>query len=312
MHSETIEPWTHEHAFGQDAVRPGEGRTKAVIVITAAMMLLEIAAGIAFGSMALLADGLHMASHASALTISALAYYYTRKHARDERFNFGTGKINSLAGFASAVLLVGFAVVMAWESCGRLLKPVAIGYRQAIFVAALGLGVNAVCLLILKGAGHEHDHDEHGHHHDHNLWSAYLHVLADAMTSVLAIVALLAGRYYGLAWMDPLMGILGAVLVAQWSWGLIRSSGHVLLDMQAPLTVRQAVRDAVERDGDRVVDLHVWAVGPGIYSAEIGMVSAAPREPEYYRRRLSDELALVHVTIQVQRCSDRGRQPLRE
>lgn len=313
MHNKTIAPWTHDHAFGQDVPKPGEKRTQVVIAITAAMMIVEVAAGLAYGSMALLADGLHMASHASALTISALAYYYTRKHARDERFNFGTGKINSLAGFAGAVLLAGFAFVMAWESCGRLLKPVAIGYKQAILVAVLGLFVNAVCLFILGGDdhGHEHDHEEgHGHpHHDHNLWSAYLHVLADALTSVLAIVALLAGRYFGLSWMDPLMGVLGAVLVARWSWGLIRSSGHVLLDMQAPGHIREAIRKAIELNGDdRIVDLHIWAVGPGVYSAEIGVVSSAPQKPSYYRRLLPDGLALVHVTFQIERCE--GHAPI--
>lgn len=308
MHTESIERWSHDHSFGQDAERPGEKRTQIVIVITAVMMVAEIAAGIAFGSMALLADGLHMASHASALTISALAYYYTRRHARDVRFNFGTGKINSLAGFASAVLLVGFAFVMAWESFGRILKPVAIGFNQAIFVAVLGLAVNGLCLLILKGNDHEHDHNEdrhHSHEHggDHNLWSAYLHVLADAATSVLAILALLAGKYYGLVWMDPLMGVLGAVLVAHWSRGLIRSSGHALLDMQAPEPLRKAIREAIERPGDgRVSDLHVWSVGPGIYAAEIGVVASEPLEADAYRALLPRDLGLVHVTIEAQRC----------
>lgn len=309
MHTESIERWAHDHAFGQDSERPGEKRTRIVIAITAVMMVAEIAAGIAFGSMALLADGLHMASHASALTISALAYYYTRRHARDERFNFGTGKINSLAGFASAVLLVGFAFIMAWESFGRILNPVAIGFNQAIFVAVLGLAVNGVCLLILKGNDHEHDHDEDGHHHghahggDHNLWSAYLHVLADAATSVLAILALFTGKYYGLVWMDPVMGVLGAVLVARWSWGLIRSSGHALLDMRAPEPLRRAIRDAIELPGDgRVSDLHVWSVGPGIYAAEICVVASDPLGADAYRALLPRSLGLVHVTIEAQRC----------
>ncbi len=306
MHTETLERWTHSHSFGQEVKRPGEGRTRTVIIITAAMMIIEISAGIGFGSMALLADGLHMASHASALTISALAYFYTRKHAHDERFNFGTGKINSLAGFASAVLLVSFAVVMAWESIGRILKPVAIGYRQSILVAVLGLAVNIACLLILRGDDHNHDDHDHGHErHDHNLWSAYLHVMADAMTSVLAIAALLAGRYYGLVWMDPLMGILGAALVSRWSWGLIRSTGQVLLDMKAPPGILQAIRSAIEADGDnRISDLHVWSVGPAIYSAEIGVVSSSPREPSAYRALLPTTLHLAHVTIEVQHCPD--------
>lgn len=306
MHTENLERWTHRHSFGQELEKPGEGRTRIVIAITAAMMVIEISAGMGFGSMALLADGLHMASHASALTIAALAYFYTRKHAHDERFNFGTGKINSLAGFAGAILLVTFATVMAWESIGRILKPVAIGYRQAILVAVLGFAVNLVCLMILGGDDHDHGDHHHSHErHDHNLWSAYLHVMADAMTSVFAIAALLAGRYCGLAWMDPLMGILGAVLVFRWSWGLVRSTGHVLLDMKAPPEMLHAIRSVIETGGgDRVSDLHVWSVGPGVYSAEIGVVSASPRDPSSYRDLLPVGLGLAHVTVEVQRCSD--------
>lgn len=310
MHNESIEPWVHDHVFGQDIPKAGERQTKIVIGITAVMMVVEIAAGFLFGSMALLADGLHMASHASALTISALAYYYTRRHARDERFNFGTGKINSLAGFASAVLLVGFAFVMTWESFGRIVNPVKIEFNQAILVAILGLAVNGACLLILKGHDHEHVDEDADHYHDlkhadHNLWSAYLHVLADAMTSVLAILALFAGKYFGLVWMDPLMGVVGAGLVTHWSWGLIRSSSHVLLDMEAPAVVRQTIRSAIENGGDnRVVDLHVWAVGPGIFSAEVGVVTSAPQAPDHYWELLPRRLGLVHFTVEVHRCPD--------
>lgn len=317
MHEQTLEPWTHDHVFGQDVTRPGERRTLIVVAITAAMMFIEIAVGLTSESMALLADGMHMASHASALTISALAYYYTRRHAGDKRFNFGTGKINSLTGFASAVMLVGFALIMAWESFGRLAKPVPIGFNQAILVAVMGLAVNAVCLLILKGHDHDHDHEHEGHeddeadhHHthgrDHNLWSAYIHVFADAMTSVFAILALLAGKYYGLVWMDPLMGVVGAILVAHWCWGLIRSSGHVLLDMEAPASVRSAIMSAVEGvEGNRVSDLHIWNVGPGIYAAEIGIVASQPLTPDAYRSMLPEDLGLVHVTIETQRCDSR-------
>lgn len=315
MHTESIEPWEHDHVFGQDVPRSGERRTLIVIAITGVMMMVEIAAGMVFGSMALLADGLHMASHASALTISAFAYFYTRKHARDERFNFGTGKINSLAGFAGAVLLVGFALVMAWESCGRILSPVKIGFNQAILVAILGLTVNGACLLILKGGGHEHDHDDEDAHHDHghadhNLWSAYLHVLADALTSLLAILALLAGKYFGLTWMDPLMGLVGATLVTHWSWGLIRSSAHVLLDMRAPASITQAIQSAIESAGDnRVTDLHVWSVGPRIFSAEVGIVTSSPNAPDYYRGLLPEGLGLVHFTVEVRRCPDHADAP---
>lgn len=308
MHTDSIERWLHDHTFGQDATRPGEKRTTAVIAITAAMMVVELAAGAAFGSMALLADGLHMGSHASALTVAALAYYFTRRHSKDARFSFGTGKMNSLAGFASAILLGAFALVMAWESCTRFLRPVPIVFNQAILVAVLGLLVNGACLVILGGA-HEHDEeDDHDgeRHHDHNLWSAYLHVLADALTSVLAIVALVAGKQFGWVWMDPLMGVVGAFVITRWSWDLVRASSRVLLDMQASEAVRRSIREAIERGGDdRVTDLHVWSVGPGIFAAELGLVAANPKEPSEYAALLPRDLKLVHVSIQVQRCAAR-------
>src|SRR5262245_1975996 len=229
MHEEALRRWRHDHSFGQERKRPGESRTLIVIAITAGMMVVEIAAGLVFGSMALLADGLHMASHAAALGINALAYVYARRHAHDDSYSFGTGKVNTLGGFTGAVLLAGFAFLMASESVQRLISPVTIAFNQAIFVAVLGLVVNGVSRLVL---GHGHDHDEEGtddddhehpetphHHRDHNLVSAYLHVLADALTSLLAIVALLAAKYLGLNFMDPLMGIVGAFLVARWSLG---------------------------------------------------------------------------------------------
>ena len=334
MHTESIEHWLHDHTFGQDRKVSGERRTLIVIVITAATMVAEIAAGIAFGSMALLADGLHMGSHASALAISAFAYYYTRRRARDARFNFGTGKVNSLAAFASAVMLVVFALVMAGQSLRRFISPVEIGFNWAILVAVVGLAVNGVCLLILgarehfhaepgsgheshsrehdHGHDHEHDHDHERHHHEHhapehrdqNLWSAYLHVLADAMTSLLAIFALLGAKYLGQVWLDPFMGVVGAVLVVHWSWGLLRSSAHVLLDMQAPQHVRNAIRRALEAEDDnRVSDLHVWVVGPGIYAAEIALITSSPKAPNHYFELLPSEIPLVHVTVQVHRCA---------
>ncbi len=317
MHTESIEHWLHDHTFDQDRTRSGERRTLIVIAITAVTMVVEIVAGFLFGSMALLADGLHMGSHATALTISAFAYYYTRRHARDRRFNFGTGKVNSLAGFASAVLLVVFAVIMAWESTERFMSPVAIEFDYAIIVAVAGFVVNGVSLLILGGHGHSHkdeNHNEHTsedtgeHHHDdrhsdHNLRSAYLHVLADALTSVLAVLALLAGKFFGQVWLDPAMGVVGALLVTRWSLGLLRSSGHVLLDMQAPERIRDGIRKAIEgRGDDRITDLHVWAVGPGIHAAEIAVVSSHPREPADYWRSIPGEVALVHVTVEVHRC----------
>ena len=332
MHTESIERWVHDHTFGQDRKKSAEHRTLIVIVITLVTMAVEITAGIAFGSMALLADGLHMGSHASALTISAFAYFYTRRHAKDARFNFGTGKVSSLAGFASAVMLVLFALVMAWESIARLMSPVAIGFNQAIFVAVLGLIVNGICLLILGGHGRSHgqssreddegDHDGHEHEHphdhrdgpdqkvhahtsrrheklDHNFRSAYLHVLADALTSVLAIFALLAGKYLRQGWLDPFMGVIGAALVIRWSWGLLHSSARVLLDMQAPEELREEVRKAIESEGDnRISDMHVWSVGPGLYAAEIAIVSSRALETAGCFDLLPKNLGIVHITIE--------------
>lgn len=324
MHTRSIEPWMHDHTFGQDLRKSGERRTLIVIAITTVMMMVEITAGITFGSMALLADGLHMGSHASALGISAFAYYFTRSHAKDKRFNFGTGKVNSLAAFASAVILVLFALVMAGESLKRFISPVPIAFNQAILVAVIGLIVNGICLAILGGHGHSHEdpgHDrpkeqphERGHtadshdHHppgngDHNLWAAYLHVLADALTSFLAIFALLGGKYLRQGWLDPFMGIAGAALVVHWSWGLLRSSARVLLDMQAPEEIREEVRKAIESEGDnRIFDMHLWAVGPEIYAAEIALVSSRPLNADAYYNLLPRKLGIVHVTVEIRRC----------
>ena len=313
MHNESIDRWIHDHTFGQDQATDGERRTIIVIAITALVMVVEIASGFLSGSMALLADGLHMGSHATALTITAFAYYYTRRHARDKRFNFGTGKINSLAGFASAILLVVFALVMAVESIKRLISPVAITFDMAIIVAFLGLVVNGACLFILRGREDDHHHQDgneiHDHGHwlkrDHNLWSAYLHVLADTLTSFLAIIALLAGKYFGQVWLDPFMGIVGALLVARWSWGLIKVSAHVLLDMQVPESLRRRVKEVIElADGNRVSDQHIWAIGPGIYAAEIAVVTRKPRPPDTYWDLLPDDLGLVHFTVEVHACPE--------
>jgi cation diffusion facilitator family transporter len=286
-----------------------------VTAITALTMVVEIVAGIVFGSMALLADGLHMGSHASALGISAFAYYYARRYAYDRRFSFGTGKANSLAAYTSAALLAVFALFMGWASVGRLLHPVAIDFNQAIFVAIAGLAVNLVSLAILGGGqavgehGHGHgDHERgsgqrhgHGHeHHDQNLLSAYLHVLADALTSILAIAALLSGKYLGWVWLDPVMGILGAILVIYWAAGLLRSSSAVLLDMQAPGRVRDAIVRSVEAGGDvRVCDLHVWSIGPGVRAAEVAVVARRPKAPSHYASRIPRGVGLEHVTVEV-------------
>jgi cation diffusion facilitator family transporter len=302
MHTESVERWVHDHTFGQDRKKSVERRTLAVSVITVLTMIVEIGAGVAFGSMALLADGLHMGSHASALAISVFAYRYTRTHATDARFNFGTGKVNSLAGFTSATILALIALAMIWESIGRFLSPVAIRFDQAILVALLGLIVNGACLAILGGHGSfRHDHHDH---HDHNFRSAYLHVLADALTSVLAIFALLFGKYLGQPWLDPFMGLVGATLVVRWSWGFLRSSARVLLDLQAPDEVLASIRKAIESEGDnRVSDLHVWSVGPGIYAAEIAIVSSRPLAPNDYYKLLPGKLGLVHVTVETHRCA---------
>jgi cation diffusion facilitator family transporter len=249
--------------------------------------------------MALLADGLHMASHTVALGIAAFAYIYARRHAHDRRFSFGTGKVNALGGFTGAVLLASFAAFMAAGSIERLLHPAVIRYDAAILVAAVGLVVNGACALILNVKDPHHDHQDH---HDHNLRSAYLHVLADALTSLLAVVALLAAKYAGLTWMDPLMGIVGAVLIGRWSFGLMRASGRVLLDREAPEELRHRLVRCIE-DGDdaRVADLHLWSIAPGIYAAELVVVSPEPLAPDAYKVRLPAGLGLGHVAVEVHR-----------
>ena len=316
------ESWSHDHTFGEDLKKPGEPRTLLVVLLTAATMLLEIAAGIAFGSMALLADGLHMASHATALAISMFAYIYARRHAHDERFSFGTGKVNSLAGFTGAVLLAVFALIMVWESVKRLFVPIEIAFNQALVVAFAGLVVNGLSVVILGHPG-THDHDEghdddsrelahaesrrdsqrsqdHHHAHDHNLRSAYLHVMADALTSVLAILALLAGKLYGFFWLDPAMGVVGAILVARWSIGLVRTTSRVLLDQQGPEHVCADIRAAVDATGNTTVtDLHLWSVAPGKYGLILVVTTDGPHTPESYRQRLPRDAGIVHVAIEV-------------
>ena len=248
-----------------------------------------------------------MASHALALGIAAAAYVYTRRHAHDARYSFGSGKINALGGFVSALLLALFVVVMAVESVNRLFNPVDIIFNQAIAVAVLGLVVNGASLFILgghhDGGGHAHGHG-HGHD-DHNLRAAYLHVMADALTSILAILALLSAKYFGWNWMDPIMGIVGAVLVATWSWGMVRDTSHVLLDRQAPARIRDAMRAAIEsRGASRVADLHVWSIGPNIYVAVITVVADEPKEPDHYKAMIPKDLGVVHTTVEVYRSSN--------
>ena len=313
MQHNNFQRWQHGHTFGQDRKQPGETRTIIVIAITATMMVVELTTGIFFGSMALLADGLHMASHAAALTINAFAYIYARRHAHDSTYSFGTGKVNALGGFTGAVLLAIFALMMAWESVDRILNPVEIAFNQAIFVAVLGLIVNGASVFILgrhhdphgHGDYHDHDHDdEDNHHQDHNLRSAYLHVMADALTSLLAIFALLAAKYFDVIWMDPLMGIVGAILVSQWSFGLLRSTSGVLLDKQGPERIRTKIRQSIENDEDLVSDLHLWLIAPNIYSVIISVVSDAPKKPEDYKTMLPADLGLAHITVEVNQFTE--------
>lgn len=308
MHQKKIESWQHSHSFGQEKKQDSEHRTGIVVAMTVAMMVVEIAAGIIFGSMALLADGLHMASHAVALSINVFAYVYARQHAHDKRFSFGTGKVNALGGFTGAILLGIVALIMAWESAKRIVSPVEISFNQAIFVAVIGLVVNGISVWILNVKHDHHDHDdhahEHHHHHDHNLRSAYLHVLADALTSVLAIFALFMAKYFGLNWMDPVMGILGAILVSRWSLGLLRSTSHTLLDRQGPQDLEEKIKKRIESDGDsRVTDLHLWAVGPNIHSVIISVVAHHPLPPDEYKKLISSDIKLAHITVEVHRCT---------
>jgi cation diffusion facilitator family transporter len=306
MHSTSLPAWDHDHSFGQERVKTGEQRTRLVIALTGMMMAVEIVAGVAFGSMALLADGMHMASHTAALGISAAAYVYARRFARYGRYSFGTGKVNGLGGYTSAIILAIFALSMALRSIRRFLNPQPISFNQAILVAALGLIVNLISVWILDAkqplshAG-EHDHAHQAHEHsDHNLRAAYLHVLADALTSIFAILALLSGKYLGLVWMDPLMGVVGAILVGHWSIGLMRATSQVLLDRQAPESMREMIRVAIEgQDGNQVCDLHLWAIGPGIFAAAIAIVSPAPKSPDEYKRLIPDQLGLVHATVEI-------------
>jgi len=332
MHTETISKWQHTHVFGQDQIKSGERRTLLVIVMTGLMMVGEIAAGIVFGSMALTADGIHMGSHMVGLGVTFFAYVYARRHAHDARFSFGTGKVNALAGYSSAMILMFIALFMAYESVLRIIEPVEILYNQAIIVAVIGLVVNGVSMLILGEKGHthaqgDHDHDEHDdhaghdhhehaghdhddHHHtqvgtgdDHNLKAAYLHVLTDAMTSVLAIIALLAAKFFDLVWMDPAMGIVGAIMVIRWSIGLLQGTTKVLLDHQSPIEVRKRVTGLLEGYKDtKVSDLHIWCIGPGIYSSEVSVVTKYPDSPNHYKTLIPQDTGVVHTTVEVHTC----------
>ena len=311
MHTHDLSKWQHDHVF-DTGNHLAERGAKAVMWITLAMMVIEIAGGWWYNSMALLADGWHMSSHALALGLSAFAYVAARRYARDPRFAFGTWKIEILAGYTSAILLLCVAAVMVFGSVDRLISPKPIHYQEAMLVAAIGLAVNLLCAYILGGAHHHHDHahESHDHthgHHDLNLKSAYLHVIADAATSVLAIVALAGGWLYGWAWLDPVIGIVGAGLIIVWARGLIVETGKVLLDREMDHGVVEEIREVIEKDfnndGSRLSDLHVWRVGKGVYSAALVVVTHdSALTPERVKTALSIHEEIVHVTVEINQC----------
>ncbi|MDM7956702.1 CDF family Co(II)/Ni(II) efflux transporter DmeF [Blastomonas sp.] len=321
-HDAALEKLTHDHRFAADGEAQSERRTLWVVALTAVTMVAEIVGGLWTGSMALLADGWHMGSHVAALGLAAFAYRFARTHAHDRRFSMGTGKVGSLTGFSSALLLGVIALLMIWESIGRLADPVAIDYSTAIIVTLIGLAVNIASAVMLSGHGHGHDqhhahdhahnqHQHHGHHHhDHNLRAAYVHVLTDALTSLLALVALLGGLWLGLNWLDPLMGIVGAAVILWWARGLLRECARVLLDMEADPATARTIRQRIESDADnRVVDLHLWQVGTGHLALIVSLATHHPRPPEHYRRLLGGIGNLSHCTFEIIPCDDRRCEP---
>jgi cation diffusion facilitator family transporter len=296
-----LSPFRHEHHYlGSDHDR-NAGRTRLVMMLTALMMCAEIVAGLVFGSIALFADGLHMAGHVAVLGAAAYAYSFARRHAGEGRYSFGTGKVGDLVAFASAILLGSIAIGVIYESSHRFFAPQAIAFREALIVAGLGFCVNLLCARLLWHGDHGHDHGdhEHAHHHaDHNIQAAYLHLVTDVMTSALVIVALLSGEFLGMVWMDPVMGIIGALVILNWAWGLARRTANVLLD--ATPSVADDVRRAIESDADnKVADLHVWRLGPGHLAAIVTVVTRDPRPPAHYKGLLAGIPALSHVTVEV-------------
>jgi cation diffusion facilitator family transporter len=308
MHRTDHSRFRKSHDFVPDFSK-GERRTRIVIAITGVMMVVEIAAGLLSHSMALLADGWHMSTHVTAFLITAIAYYFTRRLAANEQFSFGTGKIGVLGGFASAVVLSVVALLMAGESVHRIFVPLSIHFNEAIGIACLALTVNLVCALLLKEDPHHHAHEHHGshsHQHDLNLRAAYLHVLADAFTSCLAIVALTSGKFFGWAWLDPVVGLIGSGVVFSWAYNLLRDTSGILLD-RTPGTsdLPSEIRRAVESDGDSIVtDLHVWQVGAGKFAAMVSVCAHQPRSSDFYRELLREHDELVHVTVETQHCRE--------
>jgi cation diffusion facilitator family transporter len=312
MHTHSLASWEHGHEFLGEAHERNERRIWLVVALTTAMMIAEIIGGHVFGSMALIADGWHMSTHAGALGIAALAYRFARRHAGDPRFTFGTGKLGELAAFASAVILLVVALIIIYESAQRLLSPVPIDFKEAIAIASLGLLVNVASAWLLWDHGghhHGHNHDDHAHAHhhhhdhaDHNYRAAFVHVLADALTSILAIFALSAGLIYGWIFLDPAMGIVGALVIISWSVALLRSAGAVLVDAVPDRRLAATVRERLEIGGERVSDLHLWRVGPGHTALIASVVSDDPQPPQAYKRRLKGLSGFSHVTVEVNRC----------
>jgi cation diffusion facilitator family transporter len=301
MHIHTLNKWQHEHDFAVIHEK-GETRTIQVLVLTAVTMLAEIVAGKIFGSMALLADGWHMGTHVAAFTITIFAYRYAKHHAANPDFSFGTGKVSVLGGFASAVALAVVALLMAVESINRLYNPQPIHFNEAIAVATLGLLVNLISAFLLQDH-HDHSHS-HEHHHDHNLKAAYFHVLADALTSLLAIIALFAGKYVGWSWLDPVMGVVGAAVITHWAYGLLRDTSSILLDQCIGGERKKKIKENIEEDSDnRVADIHIWKVGSIKYAAIISVVTHVPKSPDHYKKILGGFEELSHVTVEVNQCT---------
>jgi cation diffusion facilitator family transporter len=328
----SLERWRHDHVFLGAKHGANERRTWAVVALTTVMMVVETGGGILFGSMALVADGLHMSTHVAALTIAAAAYSFARRHSGNDWFSFGTGKIGELAAFASAIILAMVALLIGYESVLRLLDPVSIRYSEAIPIAVLALAVNLASAFLLHDHDHhdhvghdhhDHDHDDHdddghGHGHDHhhhdnshhadfNIRAAYVHVVADAVTSVLAISALSAGAYFGLPWLDPIAGIIGAVVIAVWADSLMKSAAAVLLDAVPNRALVTLIRQRLEVDNDRVTDLHLWRLGPGHLGMVAVIVSENPRPPDLYKARLAGIEGLSHVNIEINPYGDGRR-----
>lgn len=307
MHTADTSIWKHEHNFSGDT-SSAEKRTRIVVALTATMMIVEIIAGYFFNSMALTADGWHMGTHVAAFVLAAVAYSFGRSHANDERFTFGTGKVGVLGGFTSAIVLSIVALVIAGESIHRLFLPQVIHFREAIFIAAAGLAINLTCAFVLKDKPHHHHgHAEPGHHHHHdlNLKAAYIHVLADAFTSVGAIVALSAGYFFGWVWLDAVMGLVGTVVILSWAYMLLRDTGSILLDrVPASSDLPVVIHEGIEDGDSKITDLHIWQVGVNKFAAVISVVAHNPKTPAEYRQALKIHEELVHVSVEVQRCHE--------